>query len=252
MSSTMKSGLAVVLCVLFMHAARADSVRVATDENLPPYSFTQGGVAVGIDVDMLRAAAAQLPLEITVVALPWKRVLHYVENGEVPLAMPLFKTPEREQFAIFSAPVHYSLTSLFARSNSASKFNALSDLHGRNVGYNRGFVLPEQIEKAIKKRTISAEEVSTTTQNVAKLMAGRIDLFVANVENTQFILRGTPARNEIVQLPRLLAETRPAYLVFSKAAGFKANDPIIAALNLSLEKLHRDGTYDRIVRKYTQ
>jgi hypothetical protein len=136
-------GIALVFCALIMHAARAESLRLATDENLPPYSFSRDGVAVGIDVDMLRAAAAQLQREITVVTLPWKRVLHHVENGDMPLSMPLFKTPERD-------------------------------------------------------------------------------------------------------------EKHPAYLVISKAARFNNKDQTIASLTLILDKLHCDGTCDRIVKNYSR
>ncbi len=250
----MRKALIVSLALFFTPAfpVGAAPLTVVTDENLPPYSYLRGNVAIGIDVDMLREAATRLKIDISISALPWKRALLSIERGESQLGMPLFRTPERAQYALFTAPVHYSTTGLFVKKGREFRFDSVSDLSGKRLGYNRGYALPEELDEAIKKGRLAGEEVSTTSQNIAKLMLGRIDVFAANTINTQFVMRETSAQKDIAQLPHPLSQKRPAYLVVSKSADLPGKNELVAALTQELEKLHRDGTYERIVKRYTQ
>ena len=248
----MKKLLAGLAALLWGTSACAVTLDVVTDDNLPPYSFVQKGGVIGIDVDMLLSAAKTANVEIRLLALPWKRVLFQVEHGTAHLAMPLFRTPERETFATFLAPVHFSATGLFVQKGKEFRFDSVNDLFGKAIGYNRGFALNEQLDRAIRNGKIRAEEVSTTEQNIKKLLASRVDAFVANIVNTQFLLKSTPDATRVTVLPNYLAERRPAYLVAAKAPRTPEQERAIAALSGALDRLSRDGTYERIVKKYTE
>lgn len=242
---------AVVLYFSCLQHGVATTLLVATDENLPPFSFVREKVVTGIDVDMLSEAARKLGIDLKIVALPWKRVLLLLERGEVHLAMPLFLTPERERFSDFVAPLHYSVTGIFVRKDRIFRFDAVDDLVGKHFGYNRGYALPDELNKMVLGGKIVAEEVSTTEQNIGKLMFGRIDFFVSNTANARFLLRDSPHRTEIAQLPKPLSARRPAYLVASKSAVIQGRDALVNDLRQTLGKLHRDGSYERFVAKYT-
>lgn len=230
----------------------AGELLVVTDENLPPFSFVRDGKAAGVDVDMLRRAAEQAGLGVRVEALPWKRVLYLLEKGGTAWAMPLFRTPEREQVSSFIAPLHFSTMGVFVKRGDEFPFASVDDLNGKRLGYNRGYALPPDLSEAVRQGRVRLEEVASTAQNVDKLLAGRIDCFVANIENVQFTLAGTASRQDVVLLPKRLWERRPAYLVIARAAEGKETAAAVASLRLALEGLHRDGSYARILARYTQ
>ena len=242
--------VAALLSLLSCLNAVAAPLVVVTDESLPPYSFVRGNDVVGIDVDMLTEAAKRLSLDLKITALPWKRVFVYVKEGRSPLAMPLFRTAEREEFCLFTGPVHYSVTGIFVKKGKEFRFDNIGDLNGKRLGYNRGFVIQDDLDKAIATGTVIAEEVRSIEQNFGKLMAGRIDVFSANVVSTQYVMRDSPFRNEISMLPKLLTDQRPAYLVVSKAANLPGKEELIASLTVTLKALYQDGTYDKIVKRY--
>ena len=242
--------LVIALAMAVGIAQATPLFKVGTDESLPPYSFVRGGKAVGIDVDMLHAAAKRLDLKIEVVPLPWKRVLVLLQSGELPLAMPLFRTPERESFARFTGPVHVSQNGLFVRKGEEFPFTSIDDLTGKRIGLNRGFVLADDFDRAIRQGKVMTEEVGTIDQNVKKLGARRIDAFAGNVVSTRYVLRGTSAETKTAVLPRLLSENRPAYLVVSRTAKIPDQERLVETLRRTLEDLHRDGTYAKIVESY--
>ncbi|WP_319243463.1 transporter substrate-binding domain-containing protein [uncultured Propionivibrio sp.] len=244
--------VAVLVCLSCLgRSAFAGELLVVTDENLPPFSFVRDGKVVGVDVDMLRRAAAKAGASVRIEALPWKRVLHLLENGGTPWAMPLFRTPEREVVSSFIAPLHFSTMGVFVRRGGEFPFTSLDDLNGKRLGYNRGYALPPDLSEAVRQGRLQLEEVASTAQNVEKLLAGRIDCFVANVENVDFTLVGMASRQDVVLLPKRLWERRPAYLVIARAAEGKETAGTVASLRQALESLHRDGSYARILAQYT-
>ncbi|WP_293766254.1 transporter substrate-binding domain-containing protein [uncultured Aquitalea sp.] len=238
--------LAVCLAV----CAAAQPLLVATDENLPPFSFVEGGKVVGVDVDMLREAARRAHVALDIQPMPWKRVLQELRQGDVPLASPLFRTPEREAFADYLGPVHISMLGLFVRKDRMFPFNKVDDLQGKRLGVMRGFVMQDELDAAIKAGRVQVEEGTTVEQNVGKLVLGRVDAFINNVASTYYQVRGTPAAQQIVVLPVLLQEHRPAFLAASKAARGAAL-PGVEALGKALQKQMQDGTYQKILAGYT-
>lgn len=243
--------VAVVCALLVATQAWAAALSVVTDENLPPYSFVRGGEVVGIDVDMLNEAARRLDVELHIRARPWNRALEECRTGEAQFAMPLFLTPQRAAFATFVAPVHYSTLGVFVAKGREFAFSGIADLAGKRIGVNRGFAISEEIDQTMRDGTIVVEEVASTDLNIQKLLLGRIDAFVANVINTRHFLKGLPDPGRVVLLPKAYSERRPAYLVASNAAAISDRERTTTALRAVLESLHADGTYERIVAKYT-
>lgn len=242
--------LACLLSLMAASSALAQPVVVASDENLPPFSFVENGKVKGVDVDMLREAARRTHVELDIQPMPWKRVLQALRQGEVPLAMPLFRTPEREAFADYLAPVHVSMMGLFVRRDRVFAYNGVDDLLGKRLGVMRGFAMQDELDAAIKAGRVQVEEGTTVGQNIGKLILGRVDVFINNVASTYYQLRATPAAAQIVLLPVLLQEHRPAFLAASRAAR-AAGKPGVEALGKALQQQMQDGTYQKIVAVYT-
>lgn len=246
-----------IFCLLslfiFQASLHSETVLIVTDSNLAPFCYEENGVAKGIDVDMMKEAARRMKIDIIIEARPWKRALKDIESGEkVAGGMSLFRTPEREKFAYFTGPVHYSRISVFVKSDKIFKFSGVSDLYGKTVGINRGFVISEEFDVAVKTGKIKVEEVNSTEQNIQKLMTGRIDCFCANSINTLYLRRDSKFRGRIVELEKPVAESKAAYFVFSKAAVTDNSKWMIQKMKETLESLHREGVYRKIVSRYIE
>lgn len=249
----MKAALSSLLVLLvFTAAARAAAIPIVTDENFPPLTYVDNGKPTGIDVDMMAEAARRTGLNIRFEPMPWRRALMELQRGTVPMGMPLFRTAEREAYATFVAPVHFSNLGAFVVKGKAFPFDSIGDLRGKRLGLMRGWAITDELDHAIADGRLQAEEASTIDQNLHKLMLGRIDVFVSNVFSVRYVMKGTPMAQQIELLPHLLQTDRPAYLAISKNANQPDEAALIASLRAALTTLHKDGTYSKIVAHYTQ
>ena len=242
MRSFVNQFVAILLCCWLQQSTAAQhTLVVAVDESLYPYTYTgPKGDAAGADVDLLKAAAKRIGIELRFVPIPWKRVQQMLKAGDVQLAMPLFFTPERDRYAQYIVPVHYSATALFMVKDRSFTFKDIRDLYGKTIGYNRGYALPDELAQAVRQNKVVAEEVNATQQNVQKLLLGRLDAFVGNYVNTISALCGIPGSENVVASPRLLSTNRPAYVVFSRAASIPERTDLEQKLRDAIETMNRN------------
>ncbi len=244
---------AALLLLLIEKALFPLTISIVTDRDFTPFCFEERGVVQGIDIDIMREAARRMNLGIKITPLPWKRALVEIKEGNAFAGgMSLFRTPEREEFTFFTGPVHYSRISVFVKKDRLLKFNNIADLYGVTVGINRGFAISDEFDVAVKTGKIRMEEVNSTEQNIQKLLAGRIDCFLGNNINTLYFLKKSEFKGMVKELEKPVVKGKAAYFVFSKKAINNENRWMIQKMKKVLEDIHKDGTYDRIVRKYTE
>ena len=83
-------------------AAEPCTLRVGW-EPYAPFTFAdENGEATGADIDLITAVADAIGCAIVPVELPWARILKEVEQGTLDVSTSTSRTPEREQWALFS------------------------------------------------------------------------------------------------------------------------------------------------------
>jgi polar amino acid transport system substrate-binding protein len=242
-------GYILVAALTLSTLTHGETLTLGCDENLPPFSFIEGGQPRGIDVDVANEMARRLHLSLTIGAYPWKRVLGMLKRGAIQSAMSLFDTPERRTYVQYVGPIHYTELALFVAKDRSFEFQRTSDLFGRTIGINQGFTITGEIDDAIASGKLRVNEAQSTKQNIMLLKLGRIDGFIANLANTKYSL-AEMNEDTITALPKVIQQGRPAYLVFSKSAPIENRDDLLKRMTTTLAAIHTAGTYDRIVALY--
>lgn len=108
-------------------------IRVGGDDSFPPYEFidSEGNIA-GYNVDMTRAIAEVMGVEVEIVLDSWSTMRRALEEGEVDVLQGMVATPEREQTYSFSAPSTILNYSFFGR-EGGPQADSLEDIEGRSV-----------------------------------------------------------------------------------------------------------------------
>ena len=173
---TLLRGLAAA-CFAFPVMACAQTFRVAHAESFPPYAEARGGESHGMAVDLLRAAAAKVGLQVTFVIVPFEQLQRTLEDGRADAIFPTGITPERQKHLDFSAPLMSTGGSLYVRAPAEAP-DELSALNGKTVVTPRTGPLAAYIEKnapGVKVvRTASYEE------SLAHLVEGKADAAALN------------------------------------------------------------------------
>lgn len=215
-----------------------------------PYSRYEDGVLKGSDVEILQECFKRMDVDVNLLLLPWKRALHMAMHDQVDGIFGAVKTPERMARLYYSDPVRVEQISLFVRQESTFKFNGnLDKLKGASFGVVRDFSYGFKVDQFLKycEETGRVERGVDTEMNLFKLIKGRFDFFIGDHFSVLHTIRNMGLKDQIRSLEPSLADNN-IYLTFSKKRGLSF---FRDHFNEALESVRADGTWNRIMQKYT-
>lgn len=108
-------------------------IRVGGDDSYPPYEFVdQDGNIAGYNVDMTRAIAEVMGIDVEITLDSWSIMREKLENGEMDVLQGMVASEEREKEFSFSAPSVMVNYSFFARKGDPEPAS-YDDLKGKSV-----------------------------------------------------------------------------------------------------------------------
>jgi len=202
-----------------------------------PTHADQGRIE-GLNVDVLREAAARLGIAIEFRAMPWRRLESELARpqGTVDCAFAMSRTPAREQYLEFGkVPLQPTEYALFVRqADTLPAVGKLDDLAGKVIGVRGGFRLPEAIAAGVAQGRWSIADVPTDAANFQKLALRRIDAVLADGVVGQYTVKQLKLQG-IVRVAPPLARF-DTYIVFRKNTGSPA---LAAAFDRVFRRMRR-------------
>jgi len=135
----------VVICLLgaTARATPRDALRIGTEADYPPYSFTDTeGRPTGFNVDLSRALAKTMGRPVEVKIAPWCEIRAALSSGEIDAIAGMYYSPEREAEVGFTpayAVVHHAI---FTR-DDCPVIESPDELRGKRVVAMRGDIMQE-------------------------------------------------------------------------------------------------------------
>ena len=252
--------LAALAATALLAAPASKAVATSTEAGLParlvchddlfaPYFMQNHGRIEGLNVDVLREAAARLGIAIEFRAMPWRRLESELARpqGTVDCAFAMSRTPAREQYLEFGkVPLQPTEYALFVRqADMLLAIGKLDDLTGKVIGVRAGFRLPEDIAAGVAQGRWSIAEVPTDAANFQKLALRRIDAVLADGVVGQYTVKQLKLEGIVRAAPPLARFD--TYIVFRKNAGSPA---LAAAFDRVFRRMRQDGSFTRITSAY--
>lgn len=238
-------GLAMVLPA----SALAETYKLVTLE-YPPYEYTEDGKIKGLAVEIVRRAFKLMKHEVIIESYPWARSQRMFENGDVDGIFTFFRTPEREQFALFGREAVITQTiSMWVLKSSNTEFNGdLTKLDGHTFGVVNKTSYGERFDTAVKYGLLRTEVANSIESCIGKLLAGRTDIWVSNRHGAIHELRRLGKLDAVKELKQPLQEV-PAFVGFSKKRNHTA---LRDAFDQALATLKQSGVYETLLEAYAQ
>lgn len=208
--------------------AGTDTIVVYSDMLNPPFSsWDDAGKAVGLEVDLIAEAAAQLGRDVEWVERPFRDLLPAAAEGEADIAASTIGiTEERARSVAFSLPYHWTEIVAVVRAGKSAP-TSLGDLAGRKVGAGRGTTS----ETAIAARLPQAIAVLDRPDDVTfdeMLADGSIDAMVLDAPAAERMIAAADVT--LRRLAEPLGHERYAFAVHPDAGALlEAIDAVIAA-----------------------
>ena len=165
-----------LLCVLLTQCF-ADPVRSAAEPDYPPLSVVNSdGNADGFSVELLRAALAEMGMDVSFQTGAWSKIKTDLAEGRLDVLPVVGRTPEREALFDFTAPYLTLHGALFVREDNP-RIGSPEDLRGQRIAVMKG----DNAEEYVRRARLSETIIGTTNFDEAfqMLSDGRADAVIA-------------------------------------------------------------------------
>ncbi len=223
-------------------------------ESWEPFIMGAPDNSDGFDMEILEAVVttAGCGLEHTEIELPWKRHLKLIETGQIDLATAVSWNKERAEYAYYTLPYRSEYLALYVRKGEPGKYpiTKFEDLLKLNfeIGTLLGVSYGNKTDTVLKKLGERNQIVPVFSLNHKKLVAKRIDGYLSNLPDEPILLKEMGLTDKIEQHPMPAINTGDIHIILSK----KNNSPeVFEALNDALIRIKTNGTYSKIVKKYS-
>lgn len=217
------------------------TLKIAGDNNYPPYEYIDiNGVYKGFNVDIIRAIAIELGLDVELIPTSWENAVSMLSNGEVDAIQGMTLSPERDVLFDFSDEIVVNSQSIFVLSET-TYISDLKDLNGKKVS-----VQDDDITSEILKDYPDIEVIGKINQYQAieLLLDGEVDAFIGNrltgIYNVQ--------RFGLTESIKIVGETLST-TPYSIAVG-NGNKDLQNLFNDGLVAIKENGTYNKIYSKW--
>ncbi len=229
--------------------ASTGTVRLLTDGDFPPFSFTTGnGTAAGIAVDLALAACAEIKLRCEVVMRPYGELADALarREGDVIVAGP---RPDARLLAqaLATRPWFRSLGRFAVPAASALTAGDVRSLGGKRVGMVKGTTHAAWLETYYSRSTLMAFASEAEAQEA--LRTGTVDAVFGDGLRLIYWIAGSAARGCCKLLPGAYVDRD----YFSRSMVFLVRpdrDDLRAALDYGLDRLQGNGTTEKIFNSY--
>lgn len=240
--------LALMITLVFAASLNAEDSKQQTltilTENAGEANYiAKDGGLTGHNVEIVMEIMKRIGLNQEIEPVPWARGYHMALNDPDTMLFTTSRIPERENLFKWAGPLNISKYTFYARKNFQTPIRNLED--AKKVGAI-GCIAGDVREKLLLNKGFKNLDpyfgLQANVQNLKKLMADRIDLWIASpkevITTTALIDVNT---NEIKEV--LLLSQYYTYMAFSK----KTSDETVAKWQKILDEIKTDGTYSRIM-----
>ena len=232
--------MAIQPTALYAFDLRPGPLVARGDRDFPPYEFINAdGQPDGFNIDLLKAIADRLDLDVDIGLDTWQHVRDGLAKGDIHLATGMIRSAAREKtfdFSITHAGVFYCL---FVR--QGSPIRSIDDARGKAIlvhakAYSHDWLL----ERRITDRIVS---VSSPQEALRLLAAGKHDGAVIERLSALNLIRSLGIDTVVMAGPPLVC----APYAFAVRKG---QDRLLAKLNEGIHLMHHSGVYETLYRKW--
>lgn len=215
--------------------------KFAGDFNHPPYEYVDvDGQYKGFNVDIMKAIANAMALDIEIVPMEWKDAITALDSNQVHGIIGMSQSPERLEKYQFITPTVINNQVIFV-SKDTVHINELEDLAGLKVAYQKN-----DYNESLLLQISNVEIIPKGEQKDAILALGRgeVDAALGN----QLVGIYHIQKNKLYDKVKIVGE--PLVTTKYGPAIAKDNQELFNVLEEGLKIIKRNKTYDKIYKKW--
>ncbi|MGH4137584.1 HD domain-containing phosphohydrolase [Clostridium sp.] len=216
------------------------TIIIGDDKNYPPYSFIdENGNPAGFNVELAKAAAEAMGLNVKIKLGSWSDVRRELESGEIDAISGISYSKDREK--VLSFTTKHTVTSGDVFTRKGTNIKDISKLKGLTVVVQAGDIVMEHLKK--QNFDINFIQVPTVEEALKLVSIKKYDYAAASKISGHYFIKKDKYLN--LQSNGLLVG--PNDYCFAVKKG---NDDLLFTLNGGLQILKATGKFDKIYDKW--
>jgi polar amino acid transport system substrate-binding protein len=234
-------------------AIKAISTVIVNDADWPPFNLRGEGLdKPGIMKEIAQSCFTRMGVHAEYRALPIERMQSEIQQGLLDINFFSYKK-EREDFVLFSAePAFRTGYRPIVLKGSGVSIKQLSDFDRYRLGHTIGLRYSNDFHEYIKqrkqKRTL--DETGTVESNLKKLLAKRIDIFVADYSSLLYLADKSRVRDQIEVVDYEVQEADYFLALSKKSPRVADKKAFTVEFDRCLKELKANGSYCTIFARY--
>ncbi len=215
---------------------------IGGDYNYPPYEYLdENGRPAGYNVDLMRAVAQEVGLDIEIRLGPWSDIVQELEQGEIDGVMGMLYSTKRALKFGFTPPHLVNSYVSVIRKGEGDPPETVADLISKRIVVQRGDIMQDfAIDAGLKEQTTN---VDSQEEALREIIRGQYDCALVSRLTAMYLIDKNGWDTLKVGRHSLLS---PSYCI----AVHRDHKAFLAQLTEGLKILEETGQYRRIYEKW--
>lgn len=235
---------------------------VYTNAEFPPFEYLANGQPAGVDMDIAKAIADEIGVELKVENVKFDTIISSVQSGKAAMgAAGITVTDERKESVDFS--VSYTTSTQYVILPADAEYANITSLKGMNIGVQLGttgdFIISDEVngykddDGNPVKGVLQDSGAQVTTYNNANLAAealksGKIQAVVVDKLPAELIAKNSDSKLKAIELVyEDGSNTAESYAICVA----KGNDSLLEVVNKVINDLLDSGKIDEFIVTHT-
>ncbi|MDQ1314521.1 MAG: polar amino acid transport system substrate-binding protein [Pseudomonadota bacterium] len=212
-------------------------------EEYPPVTFMKDGKPSGLVTDMVREIAARQKLPDNIRLTSWKNAYNMALVHPKVLLFSAERTPERESLFQWVGPVGKNSAIFYAKKGSGIRINSLEEAKAiASIATTTNWFTEQHLKREGFKNLLSSPDPRA---NVRQLMDGKVQLSIFTDITIEELAR--EAGYSINDLEPVFTMVQTDFYI---AISRDTPADVVRAWQSTLDGLKKDGTFEKIYRRY--
>lgn len=225
---------------------------VYTSPDFPPYEFIPGTETAGVDIEIAKAIAEKLGVELDIQSAEFDGIVTSIASGKGDIALSgITITEDRQKQVDFSDSYIESVQYLILPEDS--DITCMEDLAGKKIGaaggYTGFYVIDDEISEGVLKDTgATLSDYNNATDASLDLINGRIDAVIMD----ELVAQSIADKNSGLKAIKLVYEDGTYIQEYFGIAVKKGNEDLLETINEVISELKASGKIDEWILQYSQ
>lgn len=224
---------------------------VYTEAGFAPYEFYYNNEIVGVDMEIMKAVAAKLGVEMVVTDVAFDTIVSGVQAGKANCgAAGMTINDERKESVDFSIPYSSTEQYLIVPSDNET-LKTVEDLKGKTIGVQQGTTSDFLVSDLIANKTLEGASLTPfpTPAGAAAVVGTKVDAVVTDKLTAEIIVSNNAGLKTfaLVKADGTVAQEVEEYGICIA----KGNEDLLAVVNEVIEGLLKDGSIEKWVTEYS-